>query len=115
AHHSMLTYKGTPFDTKVIGRELGVRYVLKGSVHRDGERLRVTAQLVDAASAAQIWAEQYDRGVADIFAIQDELTQKIVVTLIAHIGKVELSRAHRNPPPEPTPSDHYLPARRFTH
>ena len=111
AHHSMLTYKGTPFDAKVIGRELGVRYVLKGSVRRDGERLRVTAQLVDAASAAQIWAEQYDRGVADIFAIQDELTQKIVVTLIAHIGKVELSRAQRKPPGELAAYDYYLRGR----
>jgi adenylate cyclase len=111
AHHSMLTYKGTPLDAKAIGRELAVRYVLKGSVRRDGERLRVTAQLVDAATAAQIWAEQYDRGIADIFAIQDELTQKIVVTLVAHIGKVELSRVRAKPPEEMAAYDYYLRGR----
>jgi adenylate cyclase len=111
AHHSMLTYKGTPLDAKAIGRELAVRYVLKGSVRRDGERLRVTAQLVDAATAAQIWAEQYDRGIADVFAIQDELTQKIVVTLVAHIGKVELSRVRRKPPEEMAAYDYYLRGR----
>jgi adenylate cyclase len=111
AHHSMLSYKGTPFDARAIGRDLAVRYVLNGSVRRDGERLRVTAQLVDAATAAQIWAQQYDRGIADIFAIQDELTQKIVVTLVAHIGKVELSRVRRKPPEKMAAYDYYLRGR----
>ena len=111
AHHSMLTYKGSPFDAKAIGHELGVRYVLRGSVRRDGERFRITAQLVDAATATQIWAEQYDRGVADIFAVQDELTQKIVVTLVAHIGKAEISRARRKPPDELAAYDYYLRGR----
>jgi adenylate cyclase len=69
------------------------------------------AELVDATTAAQIWAERYDRSVADVFAIQDELTQKIVVTLVAHIGKAELSRARRKPTEELAAYDYYLRGR----
>jgi adenylate cyclase len=111
AHYSMLTYKGAQFDARTIGRELAVRYVLAGSVRRDSEHLRVMAELVDATTAAQIWAERYDRSVADVFAIQDELTQKIVVTLVAHIGKAELSRARRKPTEELAAYDYYLRGR----
>src|SRR5689334_18579100 len=76
ARNSTFTYKGRSVDVKNVGRELGARYVLEGSVRRAGDRLRITAQLIDAASAAHIWAERYDRDMTDIFAIQDDLSTR---------------------------------------
>jgi adenylate cyclase len=74
ARTSSFTYKGLSVDVKVIGRELGVRYVVEGSVRRGSDRMRVTAQLVDAVTGNHIWAERYDRNVGDVFAVQDEIT-----------------------------------------
>ena len=74
ARNSTFTYKGKPVDVKQVGRELGVRYVLEGSVRKAGNRVRVTGQLIDAESGAHIWADRYDRDLTDIFAVQDELT-----------------------------------------
>ena len=93
ARHSAFRYRGTDLDVRQIGRELGVRYLLVGSVRRDAERIRITAQLVDAENTAQLWAEYYDRELTGIFAVQDEVTQKIVGTLIAHISRSEFERA----------------------
>jgi adenylate cyclase len=92
ARNSVFTYKGTPVKVQQVGRELGVRYVVEGSVRRAGSRLRVTAQLIDAATGAHLWAERYDRDVEDIFALQDELTQKIVAVLKVKVIEVELKR-----------------------
>ena len=75
ARNSTFTYKGKPVDVKQVGRELGVRYVLEGSVRKAGNRVRVTGQLIDAASGAHIWADRFDRDLTDIFAVQDELTR----------------------------------------
>ena len=68
-------------DAKLIGRELGVRYVLEGSVRRSGNRVRVNAQLVDAETGAHLWAERFDRDTSDLFAVQNEITSRIAVTL----------------------------------
>jgi adenylate cyclase len=81
ARNSSFTYKGKPVDVKQVGRELGVRYVLEGSVRKSGNRVRVTGQLVDAANGAHIWADRFDRDLTDIFAVQDELTQEIISAL----------------------------------
>jgi adenylate cyclase len=81
ARNSTFTYKGKAVDVKQIGRELGVRYVLEGSVRKAANRVRVTGQLIDAADGAHIWADRFDRDLTDIFAVQDELTQEIISAL----------------------------------
>src|SRR5271168_2509390 len=81
ARNSSFTYKGKPVDLKQVGRELGVRYVLEGSVRKAGNRVRVTGQLIDAASGAHIWADRFDRDLTDIFTVQDELTREIISAL----------------------------------
>jgi TolB-like protein/class 3 adenylate cyclase len=81
ARNSSFAYKGKPLDVRRVGEELGVRYVLEGSVQRTGERLRVNAQLIDAQTGRHLWAERYDRKLADIFEIQDDITQRIVTEL----------------------------------
>ena len=81
ARNSTFNYKGKGIDVKQVGRDLGVRYVLEGSVRRAGNRVRVTGQLIDAANGAHIWADRFDRDLTDIFAVQDELTQKIIAAL----------------------------------
>jgi adenylate cyclase len=86
ARNSTFTYKGKPVDVKQVGRDLGVRYVLEGSVRKAGNRVRVTGQLIDATSGAHIWADRFDRDLTDIFAVQDELTQEIIAAL-----KIKLS------------------------
>jgi len=108
AQHSAFKYKGTHLDVKQIGRELGVRYLLVGSVRRDADRVRITAQLVDTDSGKHLWAQHYDRELTGIFAVQDEVTQKIVVTLVAHVTKSELDRAVRKPPENLAAYDYYL-------
>jgi adenylate cyclase len=81
ARQSSFAYKGSAVDVKKVARELGVRYVLEGSVRKAGNRIRVTAQLIDAKSATHLWAERFDRNLEDIFAVQDEITQIVVGTL----------------------------------
>jgi adenylate cyclase len=81
ARNSSFTFKGKPVDVKQVGRDLGVRYVLEGSVRKAGNRVRVTGQLIDAESGAHIWADRFDRDLTDIFAVQDELTQEIISAL----------------------------------
>ena len=110
ARNSAFTYKGESLDLRQIGRELGVRYLVQGSVRREAERLRVTVQLVDVATGKQLWAERYDRELTGLFAVQDDITQKIVGTLVAHITKFELDRALRKPPETLAAYDSYLRA-----
>ena len=92
ARNSSFTYKGKPVDVKQVGRELGVRYVLEGSVRKAGNRVRVTGQLIDAASGAHIWADRFDRDLTDIFAVQDELTQEIISALKIRLSAPEKTR-----------------------
>jgi adenylate cyclase len=108
ARDSAFTYKSKRIETKQIGRELGVRYLLQGSVRRDGERLRITGQLVDTNTGKQIWAEYYDRETGEVFAIQDDVTQRIVRILVTRVTQSELERALRKPPETLTAYDYYL-------
>ena len=98
ARNSSFTYKGRTVDMKEIGRELGVRYVLEGGLRKSGNRIRVTAQLVEAETGNHIWAERYDRDVADIFTVQDEITEAVTITVAPAIADAELRRAIRKPP-----------------
>ncbi|XIA63315.1 adenylate/guanylate cyclase domain-containing protein [Bradyrhizobium sp. TZ2] len=98
ARNSSFTYKGRAVDVKQVGRELGVRYVLEGSVRKAGNRIRVTAQLIEAGTSNHVWAERYDRDLADIFAMQDELTEALTTALAPAIADAELRRAMRKPP-----------------
>jgi adenylate cyclase len=93
ARNSSFTYKGKPVDVKKVGRDLGVRYVLEGSVRKAGNRVRVTGQLIDAASGAHIWAERFDRDLTDIFAVQDELTREIIAALKIKLSAPERARS----------------------
>jgi len=98
ARNSTFTFKGQSIEVKEVGRRLGVRYVVEGSVRRAGRRLRITAQLIDAVSDAHLWAERYDRDLEDIFAVQDEVTRAIVTAIEPHLASTERERAHRKPP-----------------
>jgi adenylate cyclase len=95
ARNSSFTYKGKPVDVKQVGRDLGVRYVLEGSVRKAGNRVRVTGQLVDAASGAHIWGDRFDRELTDIFAVQDELTQEIITALKVKLTSEQKDRLGR--------------------
>jgi adenylate cyclase len=95
ARNSSFTYKGKHVDIKQVGRELGVRYVLEGSVRKSGDRLRVTAQLIDAETGAHVWAETYDRKAIDIFDVQDEITQNVVGAIEPSIRAAEIERSRR--------------------
>ena len=98
ARNSTFTYKGRTVDVKQVGRELGVRYVLEGSVRKAGERVRVTGQLIDTATGAHIWAERYDRKSDDIFALQDEITLSVVGAIEPSLRLAEVERAKRKRP-----------------
>jgi adenylate cyclase len=93
ARNSSFTYKGHAVDIKQIGRELGVRYVLEGSVRKAGNRLRITGQLVEAATGSHLWAERYDRALEDIFAVQDEITHSIIGAIAPGILAAEIQRS----------------------
>jgi adenylate cyclase len=108
ARHSAFRYRGTDLDVRSIGRELGVRYLLFGSVRHDAQRIRITAQLVDAGTTEQLWTEHYDRELTGIFALQDEVTRKIIDTLIAHISRSEIERALAKPPEAFSAYDYWL-------
>ena len=98
ARNSSFLYKGRPVHMKEIGEELGVGYVVEGSVRRSGERVRITAQLNDVATGSHLWAERYDRDLADVFAVQDEITDAIVAAIEPQIIAAENYRARRKPP-----------------
>ena len=108
ARNSVFTYKGKPAKVQAVGAELGVRYVLEGSVRKAGERVRITAQLVEAASGHHLWAERYDRQLEDIFAVQDEITETIVGRLAGELQMAERGRAVKKSPDSLEAYDHYL-------
>ena len=98
ARNSTFTYKGHAVDVKQVGCELGVRYVLEGSVRKSGNRIRITAQLVEAATGNYVWAERYDRDLADIFAVQDEITERVVAAIEPELYAAEHVRSQSKPP-----------------
>jgi adenylate cyclase len=97
ARNSSFTFKGRAIDVKQVGRELGVRYVLEGGVRKVGNRIRVTAQLVEAETGNHVWAERYDRDLIDIFSMQDEITEAVSVAVAPAIADAEVRRAVRKP------------------
>jgi adenylate cyclase len=107
ARNSSFTYKGRAVDVKQVGSDLGVRYVVEGSVRKGGERVRITSQLIDTATGNHIWAERYDRDLSDIFALQDEITETLVAALQVEVGEFERERAHRKPPESLDAWDNY--------
>jgi TolB-like protein/class 3 adenylate cyclase len=110
ARNSSFTYKGKAIDIKQIGRELGVRYILEGSVRKAANHLRITGQLIDAFSGAHIWAEHYDRQLSDVFELQDEITRSVVSEIEPNLMRAEISRARAKPTETLAAYDFYLRA-----
>ncbi|MEH6546643.1 MAG: adenylate/guanylate cyclase domain-containing protein [Sneathiella sp.] len=97
ARNSTFTYKGKSFDVKTVGEEMGARYVVEGSVRKAGNRIRINAQLIDSTDGSHIWAERYDRELADIFDLQDEITQTLVATIEPELAAAERTRVRKKP------------------
>jgi adenylate cyclase len=108
ARNSSFTYKGRPTDVKQIGRELGVRYVLEGSVRKAGGRVRIAGQLIDVATGAHLWADRFDGSVEDIFDLQDQVTARVVGAIAPRLEKAEIERAKRKPTDSLDAYDYYL-------
>jgi TolB-like protein len=108
ARNSSFTYKGRAVDVKQVGRELGVRYVLEGSVRRAGKRLRITGQLVDAATGAHLSADRFDGALEDIFDLQDQMTHHVVGAIAPKLEQAEIERAKRKPTESLDAYDFYL-------
>jgi adenylate cyclase len=110
ARNSSFQWKGKTVDARQVGRDLGVRYLLEGSVRRAGERIRISTQLINAESGNQLWAERYDRDVQDVFAVQDEVARTVAAILAAHVTKAEAERTVLKPPKSWRAYDHYMRA-----
>jgi adenylate cyclase len=110
SRNSTFVYKGRAVDVKQVGRDLGVRYVLEGSLRKAGNRVRLTAQLIEAASGRHVWAERYDRALDDIFAVQDEITLSVVGYIEPSLRQAEIERAKRKRPDSLDAYDLYLRA-----
>jgi adenylate cyclase len=108
ARSSAFQYKGKAVDVRQVGRELGVRYVLEGSVRRDDKRIRITAELIDATNGAHRWADRYDRELKDAFAVQDEVVRGLVSVLQARVVEAEAERTLLKPPAAWEAYDYYL-------
>ena len=108
ARNSSFTYKGRAVDVTRIGRELGVRYLLEGSVRKAGQRVRITGQLVDAATGAHLWADRFEGGLDDIFDLQDQVTASVVGAIAPRLEQAEISRAQRKPTESLDAYDHFL-------
>jgi TolB-like protein/DNA-binding SARP family transcriptional activator len=110
ARNSSFAYRVRAVDVKQIGRELGVRYVVEGSVRKAGNRVRVTAQLIEAETGTHVWAERYERDLSDIFALQDEITQKVVHAVAPSLRALEIKRALAKPTESLQAYDYFLRA-----
>jgi adenylate cyclase len=97
ARNSSFTYKGKAVDIKQVGRELGVRYVLEGSVRKSGGRVRISGQLIDSATGSHVWADRYDGKLKDVFELQDQITASVVGELFSSVTVAEIERANRKP------------------
>src|SRR5262249_27767245 len=98
ARNSSFTYKGKALDVKQVGRELGARYVLEGSVRKADERVRIGVQLIEAETGTHLWAERYDRGLEGIFKLQDEITLSVVGAIEPNLREAEIQRVKRKRP-----------------
>ncbi len=110
ARNSSFRYKGKAVDLRQVGRELGVRYALEGSVRRGGDRVRINAQLTDAGTGIHRWAERYDQELEDVFAIQDNVARTIAAILVAHVNRAEAERTLLKPPATWQAYDHFMRA-----
>ena len=115
ARNSSFTYKGRAVDIKQVGRELGVRYVLEGSVRKAVGRLRITGQLIEASSGAHLWAEKFDGALEDVFELQDAVTERVVGAIETSVNQAEINRSRAKPTSNLDAYDYYLRAlRHFT-
>jgi len=108
ARNSAFTYKGRAVDVRQVGRELGVRYVLEGSVRKAGSRVRITGQLVDAATGTHLWADRFDGALEDVFDLQDRVTASIAGAIEPHLQRAEIERAQRKPTQDLGAYDYFL-------
>jgi TolB-like protein len=108
ARNSSFTYKARAVDLKQVGHELGVRYILEGSVRKLGNRLRLNAQLIDTLTGAHIWAERFDREFVDVFAVQDELTHNVAAAIGPAVSRIVTEQATRKSEKQLAAYDHYL-------
>ncbi|MFI4947720.1 MAG: adenylate/guanylate cyclase domain-containing protein [Alphaproteobacteria bacterium] len=113
ARNSTFTYKGKSVDVKQVGRDLGVRYVLEGSLRKAGNQLRITTQLIEAGTGTHVWAERYDRPLGDVFELQDEITLSVVGAIEPSLRQAEIERAKRKRPGSLDAYDLYLHASPF--
>jgi hypothetical protein len=97
SRNSTFTYKGRAVDVKQVGRELGARYILEGSVRRAGSRIRITGQLIDAETAAHLWAKRFEGGIDDLFELQDRVAISVVGALVPELWQAEIARARARP------------------
>jgi adenylate cyclase len=110
ARNSSFTYKGKAVDIKQVGRELGVRYVLEGSVRKSGNRVRITGQLIDATAGTHLWADRFDSQLEDIFDLQDRVTGSVIGAISPQLERAEIARAQRKPTESLQAYDYYLRA-----
>ncbi|RWE72776.1 adenylate/guanylate cyclase domain-containing protein [Mesorhizobium sp.] len=108
ARNSSFTYKGRAVDIKQVGRELGVRYVLEGSVRKAASRVRISGQLIDATTGAHLWADRFDGGLEDVFDLQEEVTRSVVGAIAPKLEQAEIERARRKPTEHLDAYDYYL-------
>jgi TolB-like protein len=115
SRNSSFAYKNRPTEVKQVGRELGVRYVLEGSIRKAGSRVRVSAQLIDAEDGTHIWVERYDRQLDDIFALQDEISDRVIGAIEPNLRNAEINRVRRRRPASLEAYDLVLRAQPFAH
>jgi TolB-like protein/class 3 adenylate cyclase/Tfp pilus assembly protein PilF len=108
ARNSSFAYKGRALDVKQIGRELGVRYILEGSVRKSSSKVRINGQLIDASTGAHLWADRFDGGLDDIFDLQDQVTSSVVGAIAPKLEEAEIERARRKPTDSLDAYDHFL-------
>src|SRR4030095_12487888 len=108
ARNSSFTYKGRAVDVKQVGRELGVRYVLEGSVRKAGTKVRITGQLLDASTGGHLWADRFDGDLEDIFDLQDQVMESVVGAITPQVEKAEIERAKRKPTESLDAYDYFL-------
>src|SRR6185369_10472265 len=108
ARNSSFTYKGRAVDVKEVGRELGVRYVLEGSIRKAANRVRITGQLVDATAGTSLWSERFESTLDDLFELQDQMATSVVGELVPHLETAEIERARHKPTESLDAYDYYL-------
>jgi TolB-like protein/tetratricopeptide (TPR) repeat protein len=108
ARNSSFTYKGRAVDVTQVGRELGVRYVLEGSVRKAADRVRITGQLIDASTGLTVWGERFEGSLNDVFQVQDEVVASVVGAIVPQLERAEIERAHRKPTESLDAYDYYL-------